>query len=120
MTAQETLETFFEKLKVKEVKFTDVLPLLTKTQQEYSEYIGKPAIHNHLIGLYTLTNQCKTITVREKPSSNKVMTDFKVTFAAESKAKFTCRMIKEVSFQKTGEEGSWGVVVNSFKLIKEK
>ena len=117
MKAQETLEAFFERMRKKDVKFSDVMPLLTKTQQENSLYIGRITAESHLTGIHELVNKCKKVEVKEKKVTD-VVADMTVTFYAEKKAKFACRLIKELDPYKPGKDGEWGLNINSFKLLK--
>ena len=116
MTAQDTLELFFKKLKQKDIKYSDVIPLLTKTQQSQSEYVGMAAIHGNLSGIKSIVDVCSKVIVKEKPGNNNMVQDFSIVFHA--KVKYTCRLVKEIDARKPSEDGEWGVNVSSFKLLK--
>lgn len=117
-TRTEHLENFFNELKKDGVKFKDVVKYLTKTQQNEFEYVGKQNYHAHINGIHSLLTNTKEFKIKEKFTTNKIKKDFIVTFIGQSQVKMGCRMIKEVDTRKTGKNGTWGLVINSFKVLK--
>lgn len=117
MKAKETLESFFTKLKEKDVKYQEVKHLLTKTQQVDSLYIGRISVESHLNVLHSLVNSVKKITIKEKKVTDTVA-DMVATFYGKNKVKMQCRLVKETESRKPSSEGEWGINLNSFKLIK--
>lgn len=119
MTAIETLEKLIEVLRTPECKYVDALPYIQLTQSREAEFIGKNNVHAHINGIYSLVNGVSEIKIKEKFTTNKIKRDFIVTFIGQNKVKMSCRLIKESGIAKTDKKGTWGVNINSFKVIKK-
>jgi len=121
--AVEHLEQFLEAFKIYDAKFEDLKKFLTVTQQNECLYVNRISVESSLVGLNQLLKVCNVVKVKEIPTSNNVAKDFiihltKTDGKTTEKARVQCRLIKEVDIRKTGESGTWGVKINSFKYIK--
>ena len=118
-TPKQHLDEFLKALMAEEALVEDVVKLLTKTQQDAAKFIGGITPSANLNGLHSVLKQAKSWSTKEKINTNPVMKDciIKMIGINGKTVKMQCRLIKEVTPMKTGEDGEWGVNASSFKFL---
>lgn len=123
---EEKVTEFIKLLQNERPLLEDGLKFLTLTQQHEYKYIGGVDVKSMINGLYSLIQQTKSFTVKEKVSTNEVMKDVKIKLVLNeqvSKAtgfkqrELICRLVKESSLRHTDIDGIWGINASSFKFI---
>ena len=118
MEPKELIESFIQTLITPNALIEDVMKHLTVTQQNEAKYINRINPVGIFNGLYSMFIQTEEYNINVPYNSNKVMRDAYIKVKYNNSLHiFRCRLIKEIGVRKTGEEGQWGININSFRNI---